>query len=115
MIDDRAIHEIVNRLARPTASGDRAIERAAILAEGSNCSDIEAWIVRMGGEPQGSSAAPLRTGLHADRINAGFSPEGAAPTRYLLPAESLALTDLLDEVAMEATGIEPAGPEQIGV
>jgi hypothetical protein len=89
MIDDSAIHEIVIRLARPTPSGDHAIERAAILAEGSNCSDIEAWIIRMGGEPQAGVAAPLRAGLHADRINARSSPAGAAPTRYVLPAGSL--------------------------
>jgi hypothetical protein len=89
VIDDSAIHEIVTRLARPTASGGHAIERAAILAEGSNCGDIEAWIIRMGGEPQTSAAAPPRAGLHADRINARSSPAGAAPARYVLPAEAL--------------------------
>lgn len=89
MIDDSVIREIVNRLARTTASGDHAIERAAILAEGSNCSEIEAWIVRMGGEPQTAAAASPRAGLHADRINARSVPAGGAPARYVLPAASL--------------------------
>ncbi len=91
MIDDSAILEIVARLARPTASGGHAIERAAILAEGSDCADIEAWIVRNGGEPQVSGDTARRgTSLHADRMHARSSPAGAAPTSYLLPAESLA-------------------------
>jgi hypothetical protein len=90
VIDDSAIHEIVTRLARPTASGAHAIERAAILAEGSNCGDIEAWIVDRGGEPLTGAAAPRQGGLHADRINARSAPAGVAPTGYLLPASALA-------------------------
>ena len=51
MIDDAEIRAIVERLARPAKSGGHTIERAAILAEGANCGEIEAWIVRNGGEP----------------------------------------------------------------
>ncbi len=90
MIDDSAIREIVVRLARPTASGAQSIERAAILAEGADCSDIEAWILRQGGEPQASAAAQPRGGLHAERIDAQSARLGVAPARYLLPASSLA-------------------------
>ncbi|HYV16269.1 MAG TPA: hypothetical protein VE972_09625 [Conexibacter sp.] len=89
MIDEDTIREIVTRLARPTACGDHSIERAAILAEGANCGDIEAWIVRNGGEPHAGSGAPLVRGLHAERINARSTPAGAAPARYVLPAQSL--------------------------
>jgi hypothetical protein len=89
VIDDGAIREIVLRLARPTASGDHAIEHAAIRAEGSHCADIEAWIVRRGGEPQADAAAAPGLGLHAERAQARSSPGGAAPARYVLPARSL--------------------------
>jgi hypothetical protein len=90
MIDESTIREIVVRLARPTASGGHAIERAAILAEGSHCGEIEAWIVRQGGEPRTSAAAAAgRRGLHAERLDARGSPAGAPPTSYLLPGASL--------------------------
>lgn len=94
MIDDAAIREIVARLARPTASGDHTIERAAILAEGPNCGDIEAWIARMGGQPQapapGSRGHRGGRGLHADRADARSAlGSTAAPTRYVLPAALL--------------------------
>ncbi|HZV74686.1 MAG TPA: hypothetical protein VFF79_13300 [Conexibacter sp.] len=89
MIDESAIREIVGRLARPTASGGHAIERAAILAEGSDCAAIETWIVSHGGEPQAGADAPRGRGLHAERSNARATPPGAAPTRYVLPATSL--------------------------
>jgi hypothetical protein len=90
MIDDGAIRAIVLRLARRTASGGHAIEHAAIRAEGSHCADIEAWIVRQGGEPQADAAtAPRGFGLHAERDHVRSSPAGAAPARYVLPARSL--------------------------
>lgn len=84
-LDGAAIRDLVIRLARPTRTGGHVIERAAILAEGSRCGDIEAWIVHHGGEPE---MPPVRVGrgLHADR---GDRP-GGAPTRYLLPAGALA-------------------------
>ena len=88
MIDDSAIREIVTRLARTTSSGERTIERAAILAEGANCGDIEAWIVREGGEAQTNAPARRGGGLHADRINARATSSGV-PTRYVLPAALL--------------------------
>jgi hypothetical protein len=91
VIDDDAIRAIVVRLARPTTSGGHAIERAAILAEGSNCDDIEAWIVRMGGEAEVRSVAKRGRGhgLHAERDDARSSLAGTAPARYVLPASSL--------------------------
>jgi hypothetical protein len=92
MIDDAAIRAIVVRLARPSASGAHTIERAAILAEGSECAEIEAWIVRQGGEPHAASAARggRARGLHAERAQSRSSPADAAPSRYVLPASSLA-------------------------
>lgn len=90
-MDDSAIREIVRRLARPTASGGHAIDRAAVLAEGADCAAIETWIVRHGGEPQTNATASRGGGgLHADRINARAAQRlSAAPTSYVLPAGSL--------------------------
>jgi hypothetical protein len=90
MIDDEAIRAIVTRLARPIASGAHTIERAAIRAEGSACADIEAWIVRQGGEPVLDAAVSRGHGLHAERMQVRSSPAGAAPSRYVLPASLLA-------------------------
>jgi hypothetical protein len=90
MIEDDAIREIVKRLARPGASGVHTIERAAILAEGSECAGIEAWIIRQGGEAHVDGPASRGHGLHAEREQARSSPASAAPSRYVLPASSLA-------------------------
>jgi hypothetical protein len=88
MIDDE-IRAIVVRLARPSASGSHTIERAAILAEGSECAEIEAWIVRRGGEPFVDAAATRGHGLHAERMEVRSSP-ATGPSRYVLPASLLA-------------------------
>lgn len=89
MIDEAAIRAIVARLARPSASGAHTIDRAAILAEGADCAEIEAWIVRNGGEPHVDAATPRGGGLHADRGHTRSSPAGATPSRYVLPAGAL--------------------------
>jgi hypothetical protein len=86
---DHEIRAIVVRLAHPSTSGAHTIERAAILAEGSECAEIEAWIVRQGGEPV-DAAASRGHGLHAERENARSSFAGAGPLRYTLPASLLA-------------------------
>jgi hypothetical protein len=89
MIEETTIRAIVVRLARPSASGARVVERAAILAEGSDCAEIVAWIVRKGGEPCDDGTAPHGRGLHAERANARSSPASVAPSRYVLPASAL--------------------------
>jgi hypothetical protein len=86
MSDEAAIRAIVVRLARPIASGGHTIERAAILAEGSACAEIEAWILREGGEPHVDAAGPRGRGLHADRTDARSASRPVAPSRYVLPA-----------------------------
>jgi hypothetical protein len=89
MIEETTIRAIVVRLARPSASGAHIVERAAILAEGSDCAEIEAWILREGGEPYGAATAPRGRGLHAERASARSAPAGGAPSRYVLPASAL--------------------------
>jgi hypothetical protein len=89
MMDETAIRAIVVRLARPIGSGAHTIDRAALLAEGPDCAEIEAWIVREGGEPHVAAAPPRGRGLHADRGHARSSPAGAVPARYVLPTSAL--------------------------
>jgi hypothetical protein len=91
MIDDAAIRQLVTDLARPRASGGHAIERAALLAAGSDFGAIEAWILRHGGEPEvaavTASAAGGLHGLGAD-ATARRAPDGR-PVRYQLPVGTL--------------------------
>jgi hypothetical protein len=87
--DDAAIRALVVRLARPTKAGGHVIERAAILAEGSHCGDIEAWILQHGGHPEAPAAARAATGLYAERQTAAGARPGAPAVRYLLPAGAL--------------------------
>jgi hypothetical protein len=89
MIEEQTIRAIVVRLARPSDSGAHIVERAALLAEGSDCAEIEAWILREGGEPYSDASVPQGRGLYAERANARSSPASAAPSRYVLPASAL--------------------------
>jgi hypothetical protein len=89
MIEEETIRAIVLRLARRSGSGTYAVERAAILAEGSDCAEIEAWILREGGEPCSNATVPRGQGLHAERANARSAPASAAPLHYVLPASAL--------------------------
>jgi hypothetical protein len=52
-MDDDAIRTLLRRLGRRDAGGGLAIERSAVLAEGSDCAEIEAWIVAHGGVAEG--------------------------------------------------------------
>jgi len=118
MIEEETIRSIVTRLARPSGSGTHIVERAALLAEGPDCAQIEGWILRVGGEPCGAANVSRGRGLHAERADAR-SPTGVAPSRYLLPTSALdartaCATDPLDDRTVEAAGVEPAGPEQTG-
>jgi hypothetical protein len=85
------IRATVARLSRPHRSGGTVIERAAILAEGSNSTAIFAWISAHAGEPElAAAAAPVR-GLHGAGFGGGVTaPRG--PARYILPAAALGRT-----------------------
>ena len=83
-IDDVRIRAVVTRLARRRAGGGHVIERAAILAAGSDTAAIETWILDHAGRPE-QTPATTETGLHAHRMNdAGASHR--SPRRFLLPA-----------------------------
>jgi hypothetical protein len=89
MSEERTIRAIVERLARPSGSGTHTVERAAILAEGADCAEIEAWILRAGGEACVDATVPRGRGLHAERANARSAPAGSPPSRYVLPESAL--------------------------
>jgi hypothetical protein len=85
-MDDDAIVALVRRLARPHASGGNVIERAAIMAAGSDSPAVIAWILCHSGTPEASpSAGATRGGLHGSRLTAPAEVR-SAPRRYVLPA-----------------------------
>jgi hypothetical protein len=90
VIDEVAIDHIVRRLARPAPAGGHVIERAAVLAEGSNFAVIEAWILEHGGEPEapGDTSSTIGGG-HLFSGRTGRIRDEVVPVRYLLPPEAL--------------------------
>ena len=85
-MDDSAIVALVTRLARPHPSGGQVIERAAIMAAGSDSPAVIAWIISHSGAPETWPAATSpRDGLHGSRFSAP-TWERFAPRRYVLPA-----------------------------
>lgn len=89
-VDDDDIRAVVRRLSRPSPGG-YVIERVAVLAEGSNFDEIEAWILEHGGTPE--AAAPKARkgggGLYAERSEAAEAERGTAASRYVLPPGAL--------------------------
>jgi hypothetical protein len=88
-VDDDAIRALVIRLARPHSSGGKVIERAAILAEGTDSAAIMAWITAHSGIPEATVATPPRHGLHGSRLGNGSGAESQTPPRFVLPAGAL--------------------------
>jgi hypothetical protein len=85
-MDEDAIRTLVTRLSRADASGGGTIERAAILAEGSDLGAVVDWITAHGGEPEAAvTAAASRRGLHSSLSSSDRTPE-STPLRYVLPA-----------------------------
>ena len=85
-MDDDAIRMLVTRLSRPHSSGGKAIERAAILAEGADSAAVLTWIVAHAGEPEDRVAGVSGRGLHSARHD-GVRANTRAPLRYVLPPE----------------------------
>lgn len=88
-MDDDAILALVTRLARPHASGGTVIERAAILAEGSDCPAVLDWIMDHAGQPEAAVASASRGGLHGSRIMDGAGARPRPPLRFVLPPGTL--------------------------
>jgi hypothetical protein len=84
-MDDDAIRTLVTRLSRADSSGGGTIERAAILAEGSDLGAVVAWITAHGGEPEAAVSAVSGRGLHSSLSSSARKPN-STPLRYVLPA-----------------------------
>jgi len=86
-MDDDEIRILVKRIARRGAKG-ATVERATLLAEGSDVGEIEAWILRAGGTAE--TAEPAKgAGLYADRVTEREASRTPAPLRYVLPPGAL--------------------------
>jgi hypothetical protein len=84
---DASIRAVVERLSRPRPSGGTVIERAAILAEGSDAEAIIRWILSHSGRPEPIAPPAPARGLHGSRSSRGGGEQ--PPPRYILPAGAL--------------------------
>lgn len=89
-MDDDAIRALLTRLARPDGSGGDVIERAAILAAGSDFGAIMTWLVAHGGKPEAIAVAAPSGGLHGSRVTDGNVEQSTTPLRFVLPPGALA-------------------------
>ncbi|TML08125.1 MAG: hypothetical protein E6G41_02990 [Actinobacteria bacterium] len=87
MIDDDHIRDLIAGLARPHCSGGDVVERAAILAAGSDAAAMVEWIIAHGGAPEAPAAVTTPSGLHGARQH--DNRRVALPSRYVLPAGAL--------------------------
>jgi hypothetical protein len=81
-MDDDAIRTLVGRLSRTNASGSGVIERAAILAEGTDVEAVVDWILAHDGRPEVQAVRRAARGLHGAR----GTDAPSTPARYVLPA-----------------------------
>lgn len=88
-MDDAAICALLTRLARPDASGGDVIERAAILAAGSDFGEIMKWVIAHGGKAETVAAASPMGGLHGSRMTDGTGERSTPPLRFVLPPGAL--------------------------
>ncbi len=87
-MDDDEIRLLVKRIARRSSKGGATVERATLLAEGSDVGAIEAWLGRVGATPE--TAAPAKgAGLYADRVTEREASRTPAPLRWVLPPDAL--------------------------
>lgn len=89
-MDEEAIRAVVMRLSRQHPSGGRVIERAAVVAEGSDSSTILDWITSHDGKPEDQPAETSAGGLHRGRLDGSRLATSSTPRRYLLPPGILA-------------------------
>jgi hypothetical protein len=87
---DAEIRALVKRLARPHASGGDVVERAALLASGSDFAAVMAWITDHAGVAEVMVSESSRRGLHGPRVGLSGETEPRTPLRFVLPAGALA-------------------------
>lgn len=88
-MDDLEINALVARLSRPHPSGGVVIERAAILAAGTDVPAVMNWITDHCGAPDTAVPASRGRGLHGPRVNERDVTGARAPLRFVLPAGAL--------------------------
>ncbi len=84
--DDAEIRALLKRLARPHSSGGDVVERAALLASGSDFPAVMEWIADHAGVAEAVAPEAPRRGLHG--LSDGTAPR--TPSRFVLPADALA-------------------------
>ncbi len=87
---DAEIRALVRRLARPHSSGGDVVERAALLASGSDFAAVLAWITDHAGVAEVMAPEAPRSGLHGPRVGLSGATEPRTPLRFVLPAGALA-------------------------
>ena len=88
-MDDTEIKTLVARLSRPHPTGAVSIERAAILADGTDFPAVIDWILAHEGTPDTVTASTPRRGLHGARLNDSTNSASSPPQRFLLPGSAL--------------------------
>jgi hypothetical protein len=86
---DAEIRALVKRLARPHSSGGDVVERAALLAEGSDFGAVMAWITDHAGVAETMVSEPARRGLHGPLLGPSSGANPRTPLRFVLPAGTL--------------------------
>ena len=86
---DAAIQALVKRLARPHSSGGDVVERAALLASGSDFVAAMKWIDDHAGVAETAAPTAPRRGLHGTRVGLSGGTESQTPLRFVLPAGAL--------------------------
>ena len=84
-VDEDAMRTLVTRLGRPHRSGGRVIERATLLASGTDFDAAVRWIEEHGGTAEAPVASSSHRGLHGPRLTDGPTP---APLRFVLPPDA---------------------------
>ena len=85
---DVEIRALVQRLARPHPSGGDVVERAALLASGSDFGAVMAWITDHEGVAEAMASEPSRRGLHGPLVGITGGSD-RTPLRFVLPAGTL--------------------------
>jgi hypothetical protein len=87
---DAEIRALVKRLARPHSSGGDVVERAALLASGSDFPAVMEWIADHAGVAEAVAPIAPKRGLHGQRLGLSDGGEPRTPLRFVLPAGALA-------------------------
>jgi hypothetical protein len=88
-MNESEIRALLTGLSRPHPSGGVVIERAAIVAAGSDFPAVMDWITAHAGVSDDSVAAPQSDGLHGSRMSGRVATPTRPPLRFVLPAGAL--------------------------